>query len=112
MPLTVKQRRVFFYRDKHGSEPAKEYFNKLKDKVGKIKIQKKVLKSSFGNFGTEGVGYRHIKNDLWELKINLGPGYRVYFKINSDQKLLILRIGTKKTQKNDIKKSLEYLGEL
>ena len=111
MPITVKKREVFFYKNNRGVEPVRAYLNKLKDRAGRAKIQQKIVKASLGNFGQEGKGYRHIERDVWELKVDFGPGYRVYFKIEEDQIILLLMAGTKKTQQDDITKALKYSGD-
>jgi hypothetical protein len=42
-----------------------------------------------------------------ELRIDVGPGYRVYYSLRGDQLLLLLGGGNKATQNTDIEKALE-----
>ena len=56
--------------------------------------------------GNPGV-FRNLTEDVAELKIDEGPGYRVYYSIRGDQLLLLLTGGSKSTQSNDIAKALE-----
>jgi putative addiction module killer protein len=57
-----------------------------------------------GNFGNcEAIG-----EGLSELKINYGPGYRVYFGRTGDVIIILLCGGDKSTQSKDIKKAHEY----
>ena len=63
---------------------------------------------------TEGFfgDYEPVGEKVFELRIHYGPGYRVYFeKRDNNTIVLILRAGTKKTQKADIKKAKRQTGE-
>lgn len=51
--------------------------------------------------------HRNLKEGVSELKIDLGPGYRVYYSFRGDQLLLLLAGGNKATQSKDIEKALE-----
>jgi putative addiction module killer protein len=50
---------------------------------------------------------RHVGQGVWELRIDFGPGYRVYFGEDDDLAVLLLG-GTKKTQVRDIKTAKKY----
>ena len=56
--------------------------------------------------GNPGV-FRNLTEGVVELKIDVGPGYRVYYSIRGDQLLLLLTGGSKSTQSKDIAKALE-----
>lgn len=68
-------------------------------------IYKRIRQAELGNFGFT----RNLGEGLWELKINFGPGYRVYYTFNQDAIIIIFYGGTKKTQYRDIQKAKEYL---
>jgi len=51
--------------------------------------------------------HRNLTEGLSELKIDVGPGYRVYYSFRGEQLLLLLGGGTKATQNKDIEKVLE-----
>jgi putative addiction module killer protein len=51
--------------------------------------------------------HRNLTEGLSELKIDVGPGYRVYYSFRGEQLLLLLGGGTKATQNKDIEKALE-----
>ena len=57
-----------------------------------------------GNLGI----HRFCKDGVWELKIDIGPGYRVYYAIVRETIILLLCGGSKKTQKRDIERTVEY----
>lgn len=59
-----------------------------------------------GNFGDSG----HVGGGVWELRIDLGIGYRVYFGEDDDLVILLLG-GNKKTQAKDIKQAKKFWGD-
>ena len=60
-----------------------------------------------GNFGD----CKPAREGVYELRLDFGPGYRVYFGIVSGQVVLLACGGTKKTQAKDIESAIEYLKE-
>lgn len=59
---------------------------------------KHIDKAGLGNFGD----HRFLDGAFGELRIDFGPGYRVYFGIDGLEIILLLHGGTKKGQQNDI----------
>lgn len=57
-----------------------------------------------GNLGH----HRSVGHGVHELKIDFGPGYRVYFGQDGDKVVVLLIGGDKKTQAADIKRAQEY----
>ncbi|MBB1200369.1 addiction module killer protein [Enterobacteriaceae bacterium 89] len=57
-----------------------------------------------GNFGD----YKYLREGIWEMRIDAGPGYRLYFAFAQKQIVLLLIAGDKQTQKADISKAIEY----
>ena len=97
-----------YYILPNGKEPYTEWFKGLRDKHVKAKIAVKVDRMKLGNFG----GCESIGESLSELKINYGPGYRVYFGQIGDVIIILLCGGDKSTQSKDIKKAHEYWNDL
>ena len=60
-----------------------------------------------GNFGS----CRSLKSEVWELKIDLGPGYRIYFGLHGDTVVVLLNGGDKSTQSRDIELAHEFWTE-
>jgi len=80
----------------------------LKDLRGKIAIARRIERMSQGNFGD----VKSVGANVSELRIKVGPGYRVYFT-KYEEKLIILLIGgDKSTQSKDINKAKALLEEL
>ena len=81
----------------------KEWLANLTDPVGKAAINDRIDFLKQGNFGD----IDSVKSEpgLLELRINVGPGYRVYFGEFDGQVVVLILGGTKKTQKADMKKA-------
>lgn len=79
------------------------WINTLRDRVGRARIQVRVDRLIHGNPGT----HRNLTDAVSELKIDFGPGYRVYFTQRGNRLLLLLAGGDKSTQQSDIKRANE-----
>ena len=75
-----------------------EWINALKDHAGRARIQVRVDRLVHGNPGK----HRNLMNGVSELKIDVGPGYRVYYTQRGTRLLLLLAGGDKSTQARDI----------
>lgn len=60
---------------------------------------------ALGNLGK----VKNLKGGLFELKIQIHSGIRIYFTYSGDEIIILLRGGNKSTQKKDIEKAREYL---
>ncbi len=81
----------------------KFWIDDLKDKAGRSRVLMRVDRLIHGNPGF----HRNLKEGVSELKIDVGPGYRVYYSFRGEQLLLLLAGGNKETQNKDIEKALE-----
>ncbi|PHS31997.1 MAG: addiction module antitoxin RelB [Sulfurovum sp.] len=85
-----------------------KWMTSLKDIRGKIAIVRRIERMSNGNFGD----VKSVGNSVSELRITVGPGYRVYFT-KFEGKLIVLLIGgDKSTQSKDISKAKALLEEI
>jgi putative addiction module killer protein len=94
-------RDVLFIKDDDGSEPVKEWLNNLRKKkrmVEHSKIVARIDRAGKGNLGD----HRMLGGNFGELRINFGPGYRVYFGLDGDKFVILLNGGTKQNQQEDI----------
>ena len=79
------------------------WFAALKDRTARVRVDMRIRRLSLGNPGTvEPVG-----EGVCELKIDHGPGYRVYFIQHGGHYVLLLVGGDKSTQARDIKRAKE-----
>lgn len=95
---------VDYYRTPAGNAPAQEWLSAIKDKLTQAILYKRIRQAGLGQFGRT----RNVGDGVWELKIDYGPGYRVYYGIQGDELILILMAGSKRTQTADIKKARAY----
>ena len=80
------------------TEVFRDWINGLKDHVARARIQMRVDRLVHGNPGS----HRNLTNGVSELKIDVGPGYRVYYAQRGDWLLLLLAGGDKSSQQKDI----------
>ena len=74
------------------------WFSALRDRVAKARISIRVQRLSDGNPGQ----HRVLKSGVRELKVDHGPGYRVYYVERAGVTYILLCGGDKSTQKTDI----------
>lgn len=74
----------------------------LRDLAGRARILMRVDRLIHGNPGT----HRNLTEGVSELKVEVGPGYRVYYSLRGTRLLLLVAGGDKSTQDRDIAKAL------
>ncbi len=84
------------------SETFKRWRQGLKDAQGKARIQARIRRLSLGNPGDS----KALGNGISELRIDCGPGYRVYYMRREAVVIVLLAGGDKDTQQADIDKAL------
>jgi putative addiction module killer protein len=102
--MQIKQRRVEYYTALTGKQPAREWVLSIKDMLKQAIIFKRIRQAGLGQLGNT----RSLGSGVHELKINYGPGFRIYYGIHQDELILILAGGSKSTQQSDIKKAQAY----
>ncbi len=80
---------------------------KLKDRRGQLRIVQRIDRLAEGNPGD----VRPVGQGISELRLNVGPGYRIYYLQEGDTLVLLLCGGDKSTQQNDIEKAHELAEE-
>ncbi|MGP1667179.1 MAG: type II toxin-antitoxin system RelE/ParE family toxin [Rhodanobacter sp.] len=80
-----------------------DWLGKLKDTSAKISVVRRVTRIEQGNFGD----HKFCRDGVWELHIDVGTGYRVYYAIAGKQIVLLLCGGNKRTQDADISRACE-----
>ncbi|NWH06922.1 type II toxin-antitoxin system RelE/ParE family toxin [Desulfobacter latus] len=85
------------------TESFDKWLKKLRDRKAVLAITARLDRAKLGNFGdVELVG-----DGVSEMRIFLGPGYRLYFTIRDNKIIFMLCGGDKSTQQKDIKKAKE-----
>jgi putative addiction module killer protein len=79
------------------------WFDSLRDRQARARIDARIRRLSLGNPGD----VRPVGEGVSELRINYGPGYRVYFVQRGETLVVLLAGGDKDTQDRDIRTALE-----
>lgn len=90
-----------------GFAPFTDWLDHLPDIQARARIRARIDRLEAGNPGR----YEDLSGGLRELKIDWGPGYRVYWAQVGRTLVLLLVGGDKRTQTADIKTAREYLAE-
>lgn len=80
-----------------------QWFGSLRDRTARARIDIRIRRLSLGNPGDVAA----VGQGLSELKIDYGPGYRVYFIRHGETCVLLLAGGDKASQATDIRKAKE-----
>jgi putative addiction module killer protein len=89
------------------SEAFASWLRRLRDENARARIQIRIRRLSLGNFGD----VKPVGEGVSELRIDYGPGYRVYFAQRGSLLVLLLAGGTKRTQPADVAKAKELAKE-
>lgn len=83
-------------------EVLRNWISSLKDRAGRARVQVRVDRLAHGNPGQ----HRNLAGGIAELKIDFGPGYRVYYTEQGGELIILLAGGDKSTQQQDIKTAI------
>ena len=78
-----------------------KWFKSLKDHNARMRINVRIRRLSLGNPGD----VKAVGDGISELKIDYGPGYRIYYLTLGNEVIILLVGGDKSTQMNDIRKA-------
>ncbi|NMQ28197.1 type II toxin-antitoxin system RelE/ParE family toxin [Candidatus Accumulibacter phosphatis] len=92
------------YQMADGRDPFKEWLADLADRQARARVAVRVQRMAAGNFGD----HKPLSDGVWELKIDHGPGYRVYYAQAGRRVLLLLIGGDKRRQQADIATAVRY----
>ncbi len=90
-----------------GKSPVNQRLKRIGDNETTIRIIKDINKMKFGNFGDS----QSVGGGVRELRLDYGPGYRVYYARVGKAKILILCVGDKSTQSADIEYAKRCLSQ-
>jgi putative addiction module killer protein len=93
------------YLTRTGRDVFGEWLAELNDNRTRAKIIARIDRLQAGNFGD----CKSLRGGLFELRIDWGPGYRVYYTMTGRTCVLLLCGGDKRKQSTDIKRAAEYL---
>ncbi len=93
------------YQDTAGCKPYADWLESLTDNKTKARIVARVNRIAAGNFGD----CKPLRDGVQELKIDFGPGYRVYLSKQGPVLVMLLCGGDKSDQSRDIERAIAYL---
>jgi len=95
---------LFHYLAEDGKDIVREWLARLVDQRARAKINARFDRLRADNFGD----CKPLSDGVWELRIDWGPGYRVYYARIGQMVLLLLCGGDKRSQAADIARAIEY----
>jgi putative addiction module killer protein len=81
-----------------------QWLRRLKDTTAKVAIARRSNRIEQGNFGD----HKFCRDGVWELRVDVGAGYRVYYAMDGGKVVLLLCGGDKKTQDRDIEQACAF----
>jgi putative addiction module killer protein len=93
------------YVTQTGLDLVREWLDELNDPRAVTKIVMRMDRLSEGNFGD----CKPLRDGVWEMRIDYGPGYRVYYAMAGRACVLLLCGGDKRKQSSDVDRAVDYL---
>lgn len=95
---------VLHFLDRAGKDVFQRWLDKLKDRQARIAIQRRIDRLAQGNLGD----CKFCRDEVWELRVDTGPGYRVYYAKSGATVVLLLCGGDKRSQDADINSAVKH----
>lgn len=89
------------------TESFKRWLSRLKDRAAIQRVQARIRRASEGNLGDS----KFLRDGIGEMRIDYGPGYRIYYMRRGNLLLVLLVGGDKTSQEVDIKHAIELASE-
>lgn len=90
------------------TETFRKWFKRLRDDIAKFAIGQRIERIKSGNFGDS----KSLGDNIFEFRVNVSKGYRVYFKNKGESIVILLVGGDKSSQDSDIKTAKKMGKEL
>lgn len=98
---------LVIFKAANGRRPFVDWFDRLRDRVAQAAVVQRLDRLQSGNPGD----CRSLGGGLIELRVDTGPGYRVYLSRISLDRCLVLCGGSKRTQRSDIEGARRWLDD-
>ena len=102
--MTSEPRKIRQYTTSGGKIPFDEWLNALRDIRAQARIEQRLDRLKSGSFGD----CKPVGDGVYELRIDYGAGYRIYFGQLGSVVILLLCGGDKSTQNRDIRRAKDY----
>ncbi len=91
------------YISSDGQDLFARWLDGLKDRQAQARVAARLIRLNNGNFGD----CKLVGEGVWELRVDWGPGYRVYYAIEGKRVILLCDGGDKRSQSTDIARAIE-----
>jgi putative addiction module killer protein len=102
--VLITTRELLAYRTREGRTPFNEWLDELEDQNLVARILARLARVRQGNLGD----CKSVGEGVSELRVDYGPGYRVYFAQKGQTLVILLCGGDKRTQEKDIQRAKQY----
>ncbi|OFW81237.1 MAG: hypothetical protein A2887_04750 [Alphaproteobacteria bacterium RIFCSPLOWO2_01_FULL_40_26] len=99
-----EQFEIISYKDDSGKDYFSQWVNSLDWPMKRI-VFRRINRVRSGNFGD----HKSVGDRVYELRLDVGPGYRIYFSKEKNYVILLLCAGNKSSQRKDIEKAKTFL---
>jgi putative addiction module killer protein len=83
-------------------KPFSEWLECLRDRSIKIALARRLMRAEQGNLGD----HKFCRDGVWEMRLDSGPGYRIYYAQPGSRIVLLLGGGSKRTQCSDVSRAV------
>ena len=105
--MLVTPKEIVVFRAKDGQVPFEDWLDDLNDKRAVARVLARLARVRQGNLGD----CKPVGEGVAELRVDCGPGYRVYFGQKGQTLVVLLCGGDKRTQERDIRLAKQYWHE-
>jgi putative addiction module killer protein len=102
--MEARPQTVRVYETQEGTRPFDNWLRSLRDSRARQRVRTRINRLRLGNFGD----YKAVGDGVCELRIDYGPGYRVYYGRDGESIVILLIGGDKRAQDRDIETAKEY----
>lgn len=95
------------YVNPQGLDLFVRWLDKIRDRQAQARVAARLTRLENGNFGD----CKPVGDGVWELRVDWGPGYRVYYAIEAKHVVLLCEGGDKRTQTADIERAIDRWNE-
>jgi len=95
---------ILHYLGLEDRDPYQGWLEGLRDMRAKVAILRRVERLKSGSFGD----HSFCRDGVWELRVDIGAGYRVYYSRAGKEVILLLWAGSKRTQDADIDRAVRH----
>ena len=95
---------IVHYLTEDGTDLYQEWVDTLRDTRAKVAVLRRVDRAALGNFGD----HKSSRDGVSEMRVDVGPGYRVYYFQHGKTLVVLLCGGDKRSQDADISRAVAY----